>query len=171
MPTNTPWTTNYPTSQDTGTNGEDQQPDLQNDSSPGALDGDRLLVSHPNTLRNKLHALALVVGDDSDLPAGSLKARVTALEGSGGGGLDREQTFTASTSGSETFTLSTAMTANPNMPSGYSVLVFVNGVKHKWVASEVPPSTREFSVMSSTTVAVGGLSISDEVEIVYAGAA
>lgn len=72
-PLENPWGTNFPTSQDTGANGQDQQPTLTDDSIPGALDGDRVRVSHLNTLRNKLQALALYVGDTGSLPAGSLR--------------------------------------------------------------------------------------------------
>lgn len=66
------WTTNYPTSQDTGTNGSDQQETVVN--------GDDTRASQINTVRNKLHAVAQKLGDDSDLPAGSIAAKVTALE-------------------------------------------------------------------------------------------
>lgn len=69
------WGSNYPTSQDTGANGSDQQPTLVN-----GVDVTR--ASQLHAIRNKAHALALAVGDDSDAPAGSLRARVTALEGS-----------------------------------------------------------------------------------------
>lgn len=79
------WSTNYPTTQDTGTNATDQQEDLSND--PGATattvpatEGSNTRVSHVHTLRNKVQELALKVGDDSDLPAGSNRARLTALE-------------------------------------------------------------------------------------------
>jgi hypothetical protein len=78
---NEPWSTNYPANQDTGTDAADQQPTLSNDSTPGANDGHRALVEHVHALRNKLHAAALKVGDDSDLPSGSHGARLTTLEG------------------------------------------------------------------------------------------
>jgi hypothetical protein len=80
------WTSNYPTSQDTGTDGEDQQPTL--------VDGDDdTRVSQAHALRKKVHAAALAIGDDSDLPAGCLKARVTALEGAPAGLSDRYPVF------------------------------------------------------------------------------
>jgi hypothetical protein len=47
-------------------------PTLQNDSSPGAYDGHRVLVDHVHALRNKLQATALKVGDDVKIPVGSL---------------------------------------------------------------------------------------------------
>lgn len=76
-PIETPWTTSYPTSQDTpGT----EQPDLIDDSIPGAYDGTRGRVSHQHSIRDKLQAVAVAVGDSSDLPAGCLKDRVTDLE-------------------------------------------------------------------------------------------
>lgn len=67
------WDTNYPASQDTGTNGEDQMPDLVNTQ-------DDTRVSQLHKVRNKLHATSLKVGDNNNLPAGSLGARVTTLE-------------------------------------------------------------------------------------------
>jgi len=76
-PKNTPWTNSYPTSQDTpGT----EQPTLVDDTAPGALDGDRLLASHANTLKDKLQSVAESLGDVSGLPAGSLKERVSVVE-------------------------------------------------------------------------------------------
>jgi len=67
--TDKPWTTSFPAEQDTvGL----EQPNLANDSAPGAHDGDRVLVSHVQALRDKAQALALKVGDDSGLPEGSL---------------------------------------------------------------------------------------------------
>lgn len=69
------WNTNYPGSQDTGTNGENQMPDLVNTQ-------DDTRVSQLHKVRNKLHAVALKVGDNNNLPAGCLGARVTTLENS-----------------------------------------------------------------------------------------
>lgn len=69
------WTTNYPTSQDTGADGSDQQPDLVNGD-------DDTRVSQIHAVRKKAHAAALAVGDASSLPAGCLKARMTTAEGS-----------------------------------------------------------------------------------------
>jgi len=74
------WTTNYPTSQDTGVNAVDQQPDLTDDTTPSAEDGHRTRTSHPEALRDKLHAMALKVGDDSSLPAGCLEARAPTAD-------------------------------------------------------------------------------------------
>jgi len=74
---NETWSTNLPASQDVvGT----EQPDLTNDTAPGAGDGHRVLVEHLHALRDKAQYLATTVGDTSDLPAGSLKDRVTDLE-------------------------------------------------------------------------------------------
>lgn len=83
----------------------------------------------------------------------------------GGGGFDREQVYTAASSPQETFTLSTAAAVNANNPSGYSVRVYVNGLKHKWSSSS--PGAREFDIVSATQIRVGGLNISDDVEIIY----
>jgi len=69
---NLPWSTQYPGNQDTGVNAVDQMPTLQNDSSPGAYDGHRVLVDHVHALRNKLQSVALKVGDDVKVPVGSL---------------------------------------------------------------------------------------------------
>lgn len=71
------WSTNLPASQDTvGV----EQPDLTPDSSPGAEDGHRVLVTHVHSLRDKAQYLSETVGDAGSLPAGCLKARATALE-------------------------------------------------------------------------------------------
>ncbi len=69
---NLPWSTQYPGNQDTGVNATDQMPTLQNDSSPGAYDGHRVLVDHVHALRNKLQSTALKVGDNVKIPVGSL---------------------------------------------------------------------------------------------------
>lgn len=72
-----PWSTSYPTSQDTvGV----EQSDLTPDTTPGAEDGHRILVSHFHALRDKLQAAAQKLGDGSNLPAGSVGAKVAALE-------------------------------------------------------------------------------------------
>ena len=68
-----PWSTNYPSSQDTGTDAEDQQPTLVN----GA---DDTRVSQIHALREKVHYIALKVGDNSNLPAGCHGAKIAALE-------------------------------------------------------------------------------------------
>jgi hypothetical protein len=67
------WTTNYPSSQDTGTGGSDQQPDLVNTQ-------DDTRVSQLHTMRNKLQSIAQKVGDNNNLPGGCLGARMTAVE-------------------------------------------------------------------------------------------
>ena len=72
-----PWSTSFPTSQDTPGS---EQPDLTPDSTPGAEDGHRILVSHFHAIRDKLQALAEDHGDDSNLPAGCTRAKVAALE-------------------------------------------------------------------------------------------
>lgn len=85
MAIETPWETKYPTQQDTpGT----EQPDMTDDQVPGSRDGTRIRGNHFHTLRDKLQDVAEEVGDDSDLPSGSLKARVTALEAAGSGQTD-----------------------------------------------------------------------------------
>lgn len=81
-----------------------------------------------------------------------------------GGGFDHEDEFTAAASPQETFTLSASATANINTPSGYSVRVFVNGLKHMYGAS---PGVREFDIVAANQIRVGGLNIGDEVEIIY----
>jgi hypothetical protein len=87
--------------------------------------------------------------------------------GGAGGGFDREQEFTATSpdgSGRQTFTLSSSAAVNANTPSGYSVRVYVNGLKHQYQAT---PGTREFDMAAANQVRVGGLNLNDEVEIVY----
>lgn len=70
---NQPWTTSLPGAQDTvGV----EQPDLTNDSSPGANDGHRVLVEHLHALRDKLQYVTETVGDTNSLPANSLKDKV-----------------------------------------------------------------------------------------------
>lgn len=74
---NQPWTTSYPTSQDTvGV----EQADLTADSAPGAADGHRVLVSHLHSIRDKLQAVATKLGDGSNAPVGSVGAKVATLE-------------------------------------------------------------------------------------------
>lgn len=79
-----------------------------------------------------------------------------------------EDTFTASQTGQETFTLTASAATNANFPAGYTILgVYVNGVKQKYSSG---PGTREYdmgSTPAANTVRVGGLTISDEIEIVY----
>ena len=60
------WTTNFPTTQDTGTDGADQQATL-------VISADVTRPSQIHALRGKAQALALAQGDDSNLPAGSIK--------------------------------------------------------------------------------------------------
>lgn len=79
MPIETPYSTLYPGAQDTeGV----QQPDLVDDSSPGAADGDIVLASHVNTLKDKVQALAEFVGDENNLPPGSLRDLIGSGSGS-----------------------------------------------------------------------------------------
>jgi hypothetical protein len=79
-----------------------------------------------------------------------------------------EDVFTATTTGQQTFTLTTNAATNANFPAGYSILgVYVNGVKQKYSSG---PSTREYDMgatPAANTVRVGGLNIGDEVEVVY----
>jgi hypothetical protein len=71
------WITNLPTSQDVvGT----EQPNLADDSAPGAQDGNRVKVSHVQALRKKAQYNSETIGDASSLPSGCLKEKVTALE-------------------------------------------------------------------------------------------
>lgn len=70
---NQPWSTSLPGAQDTvGV----EQPDLTNDSAPGANDGHRVLVEHLHALRDKLQYVTETVGDTNSLPVGSLKDKV-----------------------------------------------------------------------------------------------
>jgi len=76
MAIETPWTTSYPTSQDTpGT----EQPNLTDDTVPGTGDGDRSLAVHFHTLRDKLQSIATKVGDDSNLPAGCILSKIGGI--------------------------------------------------------------------------------------------
>lgn len=84
--------------------------------------------------------------------------------GGGGGGFDHEKVFTAASAGQETFNLVDTVATNANTPSGYSIRVFVNGNRHQYSAS---PGIREFDMPSATQVRVGGLNISDEVQVDY----
>lgn len=71
-----PWSTSLPAAQDTvGV----EQPDLFNDSAPGANDGDIYLAEHLHALRDKLQYCMEQVGDASSLPGGCLKALVATL--------------------------------------------------------------------------------------------
>lgn len=77
---NQPWTTITPVAQDVpGV----QQPNLTNDSAPGAADGHRFLVQHLHALRDKLQNAYNEIGTTpGNLPAPtSLRYRVAALEG------------------------------------------------------------------------------------------
>jgi hypothetical protein len=75
----TPWTTLAPAQQDVpGV----QQPDLVDDSLPGAYDGDIVLASQVMALRDKLQNAYQEIGTTpGNLPITSLRARVAALEG------------------------------------------------------------------------------------------
>jgi len=77
MPQYHPWTTSTPAQQDTpGV----QQPPLQNDSVPGAHDGDEILASHLNTLSTEVWNLWQQVGTNNLLPGTCLRQRVATLE-------------------------------------------------------------------------------------------
>lgn len=72
-----------------------------------------------------------------------------------------EERFTA-TAAQTTFTLAKSIPA----PSGNNlpILVFRNGVKMKWVASD--PSTRQFTY-SGTTLTLAAQSLNDQIEVYY----
>lgn len=100
MSISTPWTTVFPGAQD---DLPVQQPTLLDDVVPGDNTGDRVLVSHMLTMRDKVQALALMVGDDSDLPGGSIRDRLATLEAGAGGGAPVGATYiTLSTNGTLT---------------------------------------------------------------------
>lgn len=67
------WTTNLPAAQDTGTDGEDQMPTLVDGS-------DDTRVSQIHALRKKANYNSVTIGDESELPAGCLRARMTTAE-------------------------------------------------------------------------------------------
>lgn len=77
------WTAStFPTTQDadpiTGT-----MPDLDDETAPGADDGDEVRSTHVEVSRDKLQAVCKEVGDLSDNPAGCLRERVATLEAAG----------------------------------------------------------------------------------------
>ena len=77
MAISTPWTTSLPSTQDTpGV----EQPNLLNDSSPGAHDGNTVEVSHLHALRDKAEALAESLGTPDFLPLGSTKDLTSFIE-------------------------------------------------------------------------------------------
>jgi hypothetical protein len=76
-PRDVQWTTSYPGTQDTD---GVEQPDLYDESTPGAGDGTGVWASHPLVLRDKIQAIAQMVGDESNLPTGSLRERISTLE-------------------------------------------------------------------------------------------
>jgi hypothetical protein len=85
------------------------------------------------------------------------------------GGLVTEEEFTATApdgNNRQQFTLANPAAENTDMPSGFLIRVFVNGLEHQHNSSA---GNREFLVINSTTVEVGGLGLNDEVEIVYGG--
>lgn len=84
--------------------------------------------------------------------------------GGSGGGFDHEKVFVASVSGQETFNIVDTVASNLNTPSTYSIRVFVNGVRQQFNS---PPGTREFDMPSATQVRVGGLNISDDIQVDY----
>lgn len=71
------WATSYPVSQDADPI-QTAQPDLVNGS-------DDTRVSQIHVIRNKVHAVAKILGDNSNNPSGCVLARVAALEASSGG--------------------------------------------------------------------------------------
>ena len=76
------WSSSYPTAQDTdpiqGPGGAMEE--LENETSEGAGDGHRVRTSAPNSLAEKLQAVAKIVGDDSNLPVGCLRDLVDGLD-------------------------------------------------------------------------------------------
>lgn len=106
------WSTNYPGSQDPDpvtTN----QPDLDDETAPGANDGDNILSEHVEVLRDKLHDVAKFVGDTGSLPSTSLRKRVTDLEGSVGSTFDHQRPIVVYNNAS-----SYDVTVNPGQPAG-----------------------------------------------------
>jgi len=80
-PKNTPWSTKRPTADDTpGV----EQPTLTDDTVPGALDGDRALVSHANTLRDKIAYLDTKIENSTVLPTGTLGSHASRHQNGGG---------------------------------------------------------------------------------------
>ena len=75
-----------------------------------------------------------------------------------------EEEFIASQAGTEQFTLASDATPTTKQPSGYFVQVYVGGIEHEF---NIAPGGRQFRVIDSLTVEVGGLVIGAEVEIVY----
>lgn len=90
------------------------------------------------------------------------------IAASGGGGASRQDVFTATQTGQETFTLSTNAAVNANFPAGYTILgAYSNGVFHDFSSN---PGTRAYDMGASpaaNTVRLGGLTIGDNVTIVY----
>lgn len=82
---NLPWNTVTPTNQDTIETVGSNQPDLTNDSTPGANDGHRVLVEHVHALRNKLQNAYLEIGTNpGNEPTSSIRYRLASLEASAG---------------------------------------------------------------------------------------
>jgi hypothetical protein len=75
------WLTSYPTSQDPDPI-TTVQPNLDDETVPGAGDGDQARSSQVEANRDKLHAVCKKVGDDSNLPAGCHAAKIATLEAS-----------------------------------------------------------------------------------------
>ena len=119
---NVPWDTSYPGKQDTPGS---EQPDLRNESRPGAGDGHNILAEHLMTIRDKAQAIALKVGDDNNLPSGSLLARVAALELATKPGWDRAWLADA-----------VAKTGIPEDQIGFYSDDFVGGEESRWIPSE-----------------------------------
>ena len=77
---------------------------------------------------------------------------------------ETKQVFTATQAGTEQFTLTTASVLNAGYPSGYEVQVYVGGIRQEYNAT---PGVRQFRMVNSTTVEVGGLVIGDTVAVVH----
>ena len=75
-----------------------------------------------------------------------------------------EEEFIASQVGTEQFTLANDTMPTSKQSSGYMVQVYAGGIECEYNAS---PGARQFRVIDSLTVEVGGLVIGAEVEIVY----
>jgi hypothetical protein len=73
-----PWSTSFPATQDP--DDYSNQPNLTDESAPGAGDGDEACSDTVESLRDKLHATAKYVGDTNSLPTTSLRARAEKLK-------------------------------------------------------------------------------------------
>lgn len=141
---NQPWITSYPASQDTvGV----EQPDLSNDSTPGALDGHRVLAEHLHALRDKLQDVADEVGSiPGSAPAGCLRARVATLEAASSQAFNEEELISTGTETSKVLTNAAAAAAGAT--SGYALSVYRNGKRMRYQAS--PSSNDHYSYTAGT---------------------